>query len=316
MKSMALIPPPRWTLDELQASLKAAKKLFQRERLEEPLEAYLEAFETIQDTVENLMEGTVDLSLLEVQLIDLLKIPSMLDAIRYLAGPPISNDDLKVLVDATSLSPGYLERNPEILASLRQVIRDALDRRRFPWVSEGREPTPTEREVAIISSTALMATQRAATNRRHLGKRTQEESVRRILLNYGFEEIQIPSGKINTMNQGPKPGQFCNEVLLGDRKADLVLGLWDTRLMPIECKVSNSSTNSVKRLNNDAAAKAEAWIQDFGRVSVVPAAVLSGVYKVRNLESAQNRGLTLFWAHNLTALTEWMDKLRGVNTKS
>ena len=50
--------------------------------------------------------------------------------------------------------------------------------------------------------------------------------------------------------------------------------------MPLECKVSNSSTNSVKRLNNDAAVKAETWRQDFGTVPIVPAAVLSGVYKL------------------------------------
>ncbi|MEO8648322.1 MAG: XamI family restriction endonuclease [Acidobacteriota bacterium] len=58
--------------------------------------------------------------------------------------------------------------------------------------------------------------------------------------------------------------------------------------MPIECKVSNSATNSVKRLNNDAAAKAETWIKDFGEMVVVPVAVLGGVYKRRNCVSAKN----------------------------
>ena len=80
--------------------------------------------------------------------------------------------------------------------------------------------------------------------------------------------------------------------------------------MPIECKASNSATNSVKRLNNDVAAKAEAWRIDFGALQVVPAAVLSGVYNVHNLEDAQNRGLTLFWGHNLVLLTEWIEKTR------
>ncbi len=73
--------------------------------------------------------------------------------------------------------------------------------------------------------------------------------------------------------------------------------------MPVECKVSNSAIHSVKRLNNDAAAKAETWRTDFGRRQVVPAAVLSGVYKLHNLEDAQARGLTLFWTHNLSELT-------------
>jgi XamI restriction endonuclease len=75
-------------------------------------------------------------------------------------------------------------------------------------------------------------------------------------------------------------------------------------------KVSNSSVNSVKRLNNDAAAKAETWRQDFGSTQVVPVAVLSGVYALHNLESAQQRGLTLYWAHRLDDLTRWIDQTR------
>jgi hypothetical protein len=69
--------------------------------------------------------------------------------------------------------------------------------------------------------------------------------------------------------------------------------------MPIECKVSNSSTNSVKRLNNDAAVKAGTWKHEFGANQILPAAVMSGVFKVLNLIQAQDSGLTLFWAHDL-----------------
>ena len=80
--------------------------------------------------------------------------------------------------------------------------------------------------------------------------------------------------------------------------------------MPIECKVSNSSTNSVKRLNNDAAVKAVSWKTDFGLRQVVPVAVLSGVYKLHNLMDAQERGLTLFWAHDLAPMTAWIERTR------
>lgn len=81
--------------------------------------------------------------------------------------------------------------------------------------------------------------------------------------------------------------------------------------MPLECKVSNSSTNSVKRLNNDAAVKAETWRKDFGTTQVVPAAVLSGVYKTHNLENAQRRGLALFWANDLQSLVDWIHKTKS-----
>lgn len=80
--------------------------------------------------------------------------------------------------------------------------------------------------------------------------------------------------------------------------------------MPIECKVSNSSTNSVKRLNNDAAVKAASWKVDFGLRQVVPTAMLSGVYKLHNLVDAQTRGLTIFWAHDLAAMARWIAATR------
>lgn len=76
--------------------------------------------------------------------------------------------------------------------------------------------------------------------------------------------------------------------------------------MAIECKVSNSTTNSIKRLNNDAAAKATEWLKDFGELQVTPAAVLGGCYKVANLENAQERGLALFWAHDLDPLINFI----------
>jgi hypothetical protein len=67
----------------------------------------------------------------------------------------------------------------------------------------------------------------------------------------------------------------------------------------------------VKRLNNDTAAKATVWFKDFGTRQVVPVAVLSGVYKPHNLQDAQDRGLALFWAHNLKALADWIETTRA-----
>ncbi len=94
--------------------------------------------------------------------------------------------------------------------------------------------------------------------------------------------------------------------MFGSRKADFIIGLPDFRKMALECKVSNSATNSIKRLNNDAAVEATVWRTDFGSVTVVTAAVLGGVYKLKNLVEAQNRGLTLFWVHDLAAMIDWI----------
>jgi hypothetical protein len=81
--------------------------------------------------------------------------------------------------------------------------------------------------------------------------------------------------------------------------------------MPIECKVSNSATNSVKRINNDAAAKALDWLKTFGTNQVVPTAVISGVFKVSNLMQAQEAGLTLFWAHDLKRLGKFIASIEA-----
>jgi len=271
----------------------------------EPLEQYLDKFEEFRLAVDELIEGTVDLKLLKEHAVDLLVRPEMKTAIRFLASPWISEDDLKVLAD-TTLSPQRLRA--EDGAGARRVIDTillGLDRSRFPWVSEDREPTGTEREVAVISTAALIATQKVQTARRNESKNEQEERVTEYLIGKGW--IQVPTRNISTLNSAPAPGEFCRESKFGSRKADLIVRLGDGRVMPVECKVSNSSTNSVKRVNNDAAVKAVAWIAEFGTLGAVPTAVISGVFKVHNLKSAQDDGLTILWAHNLAALGVFLE---------
>lgn len=304
------VPRTVWSADELDADRRESEAAFRRDRMLEPLEEYLEQFDRVRDVLDDLIESTVDLSRLEDQALAILTDPDKLESFRYLAGPPVSEDDLKTLADTRSIAPQVLRANPELAARIVATIRDGLDRRRFPWVTEGREPSESERDAAVLASAALMATRRTETNRRSEGKRVQEARVRRALLDHGFREVQVRGKTIGTLAEAPLPGEFCQEVTLGTRKADLVVGLWDGRKMPIECKVSNSSTNSIKRLNNDAAAKAEAWVSQFGTFQMVPAAMLSGVYKLRNLEQAQDRGLALYWAHRLGDLVGWIERTR------
>ncbi len=222
------------------------------------------------------------------------------EALRYLAGPPISDDDLQVIADVESIAPGVWKKNPEALRKVFGVIERVIDPHRFPWVVTGNAPSAKQREAALLASSVLLAAQRIATERRNDGKEQQETNVKDYLRSIGFAEVAASA--INTIVKGPQPMQFCGECQLGERKADVVVRLHDTRLLAIKCKVSNSSTNSVKRLNNDAAVKSEYWLKVFGTSQVVPAAVLAGVFKVRNLEQAQERGLALFWSHDLARL--------------
>ncbi len=299
-----MINPPVWTSEQFESDRLKAITIFRRERIEEPLEDYLEAFDEYQGYVEELLETTVDLARLDSTALEVLTDQKLLDAFRYLAGPPISEDDLKVLADAPSLAKGRLKKSPEDVRRLIEVVRAVLDRRRFAWVREKRDPTESERDAAIMASAALMAVRRVETNRRNTGKQQQEDLVKQALRNLEFKEISPRT--IPTFAQGPQSGEFCGESMLAGRKADVVLRLWDDRVMPIECKVSNSALNSVKRLNNDAAAKAEGWKRDLGLRQVVPVAVLAGVYNLSNLLDAQDRGLTLIWSHDLQPLTTWI----------
>lgn len=303
-----MIDPPVCTSEQLEVSRRASIEEFKRERIEEPLEDYLEAFDEYLGTTEELLETSVDLAQLEQQALTILTNPSLLQAFRYLAAPPISVDDLKTLTEAPSLAPSTLTKNPLLVRRIIETVLIGLDRRRFPWVQDGKEPTEAERSAAVLASAALMATQRVGTKRRSESKTQQETKVEQALVGASF--TKVPTRTIKTLEDAPGPGEFCRESMLGARKADFVLRLWDRSIMAIECKVSNSSTNSVKRLNNDAAVKAGIWRHEFGNRQVVPTAVLSGVYKLHNLEHAQEHGLTLFWAHDLAKLLKWIEDTR------
>ncbi len=272
------------------------------------MEDYLEAFDEYLGVTEELLEATVDLTELEQQALAILSNENLLNAFRYLAGPPISVDDLKTLTEAPSLAPSTLAKHPALVRRIIETVLIGLDRRRFPWVQEGREPTETERSAAVLASAALMATQRVGTKRRSESKTQQEALVETALANAGLKKVATRT--IATLHDAPDPGEFCRESMLGSRKADVIVRLWDRRVLPIECKVSNSATNSVKRLNNDAAKKAVSWRNEFGTLQVVPAAVLGGVYKLHNLQSAQDEGLTLYWAHDLQRMLDWIEDTR------
>lgn len=305
---MSLAVPPRWSGEELDRGRAAAVAAFRHERLRELPERYTAAVDRSRAVVDALLTRTADLARLDAGALDVLTDPELLEAVRYLASPPISADDLTVLAE-TALSPARLRESPACAARVVGAVRDALDHRRFPWVAAGRPPAPAEREAAVLATAVLLASRWVLTERASTARERQEGGVAGRLLGEGFREVPAPA-VVPTLAQAPPPGCFCRETTFGRRKADLLVGLWDGRQMPIECKVSNSELNSIKRLNNDAAVKATEWIRDFGEVSVVPAAVLSGVYKRRHLERAQLRGLTLFWAGDLDRLARFIATTR------
>lgn len=292
--------PVVWTREQLADALRSAKAHFRDERLAEPHEQYLDRYDKAHAAVERIFDITDDLTDLHSQPGVVLADPELVDAARYLASPPISRDDLETIADY-SMAATLVAREHKRALALVDVIASGLDERRFPWIKEQRAPDTGERKAAIMATAAMLAFRQVETSRRNRGKTDQEDAVKKFLASAcGFTEVA--PRPVPTLAEAPRPGEFCGESEVGTRKADIVVGLRDGRVMPIECKVSNSATNSYKRINNDAAVKAVVWRREFGEVNIVPAAFLSGVFALKNLIYAQDHGLSLFWAHDLDAL--------------
>lgn len=300
--------PPRWDEQRLEADRQRAISQFRDERMGESLGAYLENFAHYRAAIERLLQTTDDLASLAAQASDVLADEDLFYTARYLAGPPVSADDLRVLADAR-LTPASIRTDPESARRAVETILRGLDRERFAWVAERREPSAAERRIAVVATGALIASQRVRTGRQTDAPQRQEALVKSRLAEAGFVEEQ--PRPIPNVFAAPDVGRFTGECVVGEsRKADIVVRLWDGRIMPIECKVSNSEVNSIKRLTNDAAVKARIWIDDLGRNNVVPVAALSGVFGLKHLVEAQDRGLTLFWAHSVDELLSFISATR------
>ena len=300
-----MIQPDQWDDKRLEKDRQKSIARFRKERLQEPVDLYTSLVDDQQGIFEELLEMTVDLQQMnEKAILSILTDTKYRDAFRYLAGPPISDDDWQTLAMVESLAPSRLERDPAMAKQLAHVVLAAIDRRRFPWLSEGREPTEAERNAAVLASACLRAYQKTQTERRSSGKKRLEGATEECLKANGF--TQVDRRKIAVPRDAPDAGQYCGETEVAGRRADFVVGLWDGRMGLIECKDSNSLVNSIKRLNNDTAAKAAFWIKQFGEASVVPLAVISGVYYHESLVRAQTVGLRIVWEHGMNELGKWL----------
>ncbi len=303
--------PPQWTKEQIEADVEASTAAFRKQRFAEPLEAWLREVDKRSAEFEQLFDAHDIAKPHDLTAADIPAIISsgLLDALRYLPGPPISEDDLKSLAEVKSLSAARLRDDPDAAQRLLDVIRASVDPKRFPWLAENREPTADERRVAIFASALMHAAPRTLMTRRTMAKGGQEQAVRDELARHNLQPLHLR--RIKTYAEFPPPGFFSeNEVRFGPKKADVLARLWDDRMLPIECKVSNSSVNSFKRLNHETLSKNTAWVDAFGRANVVPAAMLAGVYSPANVVDAQAAGLAIFWSHRIGDLGAFVESTR------
>lgn len=197
-----MISPPLWNREQLEAARCEAIARFRRERLGEPHQAYLRLFDEQRVAFRELLQETDDLAQIEIS--RLLLDRRRFEAVRYLAGPPISEDDLKTLADAAAITTARMSQEPGLRARVLEVIRATLDDRRFPWVAERRAPGSAERDAAVLASAALLATRRTETSRRMGGKQGQEDAVRDAMAGAGL--VQTASHAVATVADAPAPG--------------------------------------------------------------------------------------------------------------
>lgn len=302
--------PKVWSDEELAAQAQLSIDAFVDRRMKEPRDRYLDHLAQRQTAIMRLFRVLVgidpanpDPETVRTILFD----SALLDALRYVAGPPVSEDDLGVLVTRSTnrLTKTRLRASDELTVAVLKMICNMSDPIRFPWIDDRRPPAHHELKHAIRATAALHATQTLQTERRGYG-RAVEKVLKDRLIELGYEKVATPNkSKVTAPSHWPKHKTFYGECTVYGRKADILVGLADGRIVAIEAKDSSSALNSIKRVLNDTAAKAKHWNGKAGE-EIIPIALLSGVFGVESLKTAQASGLYLVWTHELESFVTWL----------
>jgi hypothetical protein len=304
------LTPPVWDETQLASHAQRALHEFVDRRLKEPKGRYITHLNARHDALVRLFKilAHIDPANPDPEVVrQILLDADLFSALRYVTGPPVSEDDLGVLVlrKAERLTKKAIRADEAIPIHVLALICQMADPSRFPWVGTGREPLMHELKIAIRATTALHASQTLQTERRGYGKKL-EQQLEEHLISLSFEKVQSPpKGRVNAPRHYPQAKKFYGECTVYGRKTDLLIGLEDGRIVAVEAKDSSSVVNSVKRVLNDTAAKARHWRGKAGE-QIIPVALLSGVFGLHNLKNAQDDGLYLVWAHDLDSFSDWL----------
>ncbi len=302
--------PRIWTEDELAEQARISLNEFVDRRLAEPeglykthVRARRKALIRLFQTLGPIDPNDPDPNTVRTVLLD----DELFSALRYVAGPPVSADDLDVIVTRSTKSIGRtrIKKDDVLTRDILNLICKLSDPYRFPWLQAKRSPKLSEVRRAISATTTLHATQTLQTERRGYGRKVEKRLQTR-LTELGFSLGQKPPrGAVDDPIHYPTYPEFYDECTLHGRKIDLLVALPNKRIVAIESKDSSSTLNSIKRVLNDTAAKAKHFA-DAGGKNIIPVALLSGVFAAADLKVAQDAGLYLVWAHDLDGFVEWV----------
>ena len=228
---------------------------------------------------------------------------------RHLMAPPMSQDQFKLQCPSW---PKSSEKTGSPLtakaASEAEAVFDEWrDRGTALWLASGVSPSAEQLREVMIRVAPLIAHQNMSTGARTLLAYQQEKHVLDLLLADGW--TQLPSAVIDTRAAVPKR-HFMHKTNFATKtssaqEVDIALGLGETYVAAMECKVTNDETNSVKRIN-DILKKANAWRQHWGSF-VETAALLQGVVAPKDVQRLTDDGVHVFWSHDLEAFRTWLN---------
>lgn len=310
-------PPQLWTKAELVREEAKSRKLFVAERLaamKSEKKAYEAAIKTHSAAVADLLKATNNLTAITG---DSLKNRARLDVIRYTLSPIVSIADLDTITDSCfgnwvkqTTERGMKPTDAEFKAAAR-FLSARIDGARASWLISDSKPTRAEVEAFVRSTASLRAMGEVATQRRMERSKTQEAEVRKRAAAAGYKvDPSIPGVLTDPLKQ-MKPGSFAPQSRdLAATRMDIPIRMraghrTGLLFLAIEAKVSNSSVNSRKRLN-DVAAKAGRWDASGTLHHFRTAAVIAGVFDINRLIEAQNEGILIFWEHRLSDLTAFL----------
>lgn len=324
-------PEPRiWTETEIIADAAKAKAAFASRRLAQ-IQIELKALESTRfpagtvaaaaalALVEDCISKSFGVKDCQVGLSKLLtkdKDGARAEALRYLAYPPVSKDDLETTANIASFTKMTMDSTtaPDSALKVLTVIREAMDSVRFPWITNPEKfvtpdaiaTIPALRTAAIRSTALLIASQQTQTERRSDEKSGLEGPIEAILIAAGYTKLkkaELPDTA--ALHAAVQPGSFMTECTVFTENGDFVICLWDGRFMFIECKASNSEINGRKRLNKEAVKNILVWKVAVG--TIVGAAAIRGAFKPQYVKDAQTSGVYIYWEHALTALEEFLE---------
>ena len=316
--------PRTWSEEELASHAQVSLDKFVDRRLAEPDGTYATHFRARRKALFRLFRklSKVDpANPLATAVREVIADDELFAALRYVAGPPVSEDDLGVLVtrSVNGIAKRALSAGNDLPIAVLRLICKMSDPFRFPWIAEERPPTRRELREAVEMTSALHASQSLQTERRGYGRAVEQQLVSRLLA-MGYVQVsggqgkpkgQQPSptfpakGNVSQPSHHPVHPNFYGECIVYGRKVDLLIALKSGILVALEAKDSSSALNGTKRLLNDTVAKASGYDRAAGK-NFISVALLSGVFKVSDLVKAQNSGLHLIWAHDLDGFVDWI----------